>query len=57
MSSAEVVNYCIEWMCNNKPPSTVGPQNQNDTAQADYYQRLLAELVEHAVETLGPVTT
>ena len=20
MSSAEVVNYCIEWMCNNKPP-------------------------------------
>ena len=53
MSSAEVVNYCIEWMCNNKPPSTVGPQNQNDTAQADYYQRLLAELVEHAVETLG----
>ena len=52
MSSEAVIKYCREWMRHNLPAADAVPI-QNSPSQTHHYHRLLAELVEHAVEDLG----
>ena len=49
MSSQEVISYCRGWLHKNMVPIS----QTDSTLGIHHYHRLLAELVEHAVENLG----